>query len=346
MPLLRGTSVLLLGLVALGANTCKKAGEGEAKPPGSATADVSIPGVDTSALTPRERREWAAQVGELLAPCPDVPVSIAQCVNEKRACKACLPAAQFLLKQVQAGKPKKDREEAYSGRFDAKKVRTVVTDGSPEKGSPDATVTVVEWADFECPFCREVYPVLDKLVSRFDGQVRVVYKFYPLESHPHGEIAARAAVAAQNQGKFWEMHHKMFDNQARLEQADLERYARDIGLDLAKFRADMVSKETGDRIAKDKKQAEELGLTGTPMIFINGREVDLRTLVNLPDDLEEWVKTDIELAGKTVPPAPKATQVAGPGPSGAPSAPPAGSTNAASTAGGAPSAGAPKKDPK
>jgi protein-disulfide isomerase len=345
MPLLRGTSVLLLGLISLGANTCKKAGEGDAKPPASATAEVSIPGVDTSALTPRERREWAAQVGELLAPCPDVPVSIAQCVNEKRACKACLPAAQFLLKQVQAGKPKKDREEAYSGRFDSKKVRTVVTDGSPEKGSPDAVVTVVEWADFECPFCKEVYPVLDKLVSRFDGQVRVVYKFYPLESHPHGEIAARAGLAAQNQGKFWEMHHKMFDNQARLEQADLERYARDIGLDIAKYRADFASKETAERIAKDKKQAEELGLTGTPMIFINGREVDLRTLVNLPDDLEEWVKTDIELAGKTAAPRP-APAPGGPAPSGAPSAPPAGSTTAASTAGGAPSAGTPKKVPQ
>lgn len=339
MPLLRGTSVLLLGLIALGANTCKKAGEGDAKPPASATAEVSIPGVDTSALTPRERREWAAQVGELLAPCPEVPVSIAQCVNEKRACKACLPAAQFLLKQVQAGKPKKDREEAYAGRFDAKKVRTLVTDGSPEKGSPDATVTVVEWADFECPFCKEVYPVLDKLVSRFDGQVRVVYKFYPLDSHPHGEIAARAGVAAFNQGKFWEMHHKMFDNQSRLEQADLERYAREIGLDVAKFRADMASKETGDRILKDKQQAEQLGLTGTPMIFINGREVDLRTLVNLPDDLEEWVKTDIELAGKTAA-APRPTPAAGTA-SVAASASPSGGTTAASTA-----VPTPPKDPK
>src|SRR5436190_7001749 len=153
MPLLR-SSTLIVALVALNASTCRGKND-DTKP--AATPEVSLPEVDTSALTPRERREWASQVSELLAPCPDVPVSISQCVQEKRPCKTCLPAAQFLLKQVQAGKPKKDREDAFHGRFDAAKVRTLVTDGSPEKGSPDAVVTIVEWADFECPFCKLVY---------------------------------------------------------------------------------------------------------------------------------------------------------------------------------------------
>jgi len=177
MPFLR-SSWPLLAAVLFSGSTCSKSDPAETKTPNTpATAEVSLKGVDTSSLTPRERREWAAQVSELLAPCPDVPVSIAQCIQEQRACKACLPAAQFLLKQVQAGKPKKDREEAFHIRFDANKVRTIATGGSPEVGSPDAVVTIVEWADFECPFCKMMSPLLDDLVHRFPGQVRLVYKF-------------------------------------------------------------------------------------------------------------------------------------------------------------------------
>lgn len=256
-------------------------------------------GVDTSPLTPRERRDWAGQVTELLAPCPDTPVSIAQCVKEERGCKTCLPAAQFLLRQVQAGKAKKDREEAFHARFDPTKLKTLSIGDSPEKGASDAVVTIVEWADFECPFCRMVYSDLQKLIERFSGQLKVVFKFYPLSGHPHGEIAARAAVAAMNQGKFWEMHNLLFDNQERLEQADLERYAKQLNLDMVKFKADFTSKETGERIERDKKQGDEIGLEGTPLLYINGREVELKHLGNKPyEDLEAWIKLDIELAGK------------------------------------------------
>jgi protein-disulfide isomerase len=302
MPLLR-SSPLLFAALLLGTSTCSKPDQqGPAKPAASAV-EVNLKGVDTTQLTPRERHEWAAQVSELLAPCADTPVSIAQCVTEARSCKACLPAANFLLKQVRAGRPKKDREEAYHARFDAGKAKTLVTDGSPEIGSPDAAVTVVEWADFECPFCKMMVPVLEDLAKTYPSQVRVVFKFYPLQAHNHGEVAARAAACAQRQGKFWEMHHKLFDNQERLERGDLEGYAKDLGLDLAKFRSDFGSKEVTERIEKDKSQAEQLGLDGTPFIFINGRYVDLQKLTNAIDDIPEWVKLDIELSGQALKPA-------------------------------------------
>lgn len=288
---------------------------------GSAKADasapevssvVSIKGIDTSALTPRERREWSAQISELLSPCPDVPVSIAQCAKEERACKACVPAAQMLLKQVLAGRTKKEREEAYNARFDTKNLRTIPTDGSPEMGAADAVVTIVEWADFECPFCKMVVPILDELTHRFEGQVRLVFKFYPLPAHTHGEIAARAGAAAHAQGKFWEMHHMLFDNQERLELADIERYAKQLGMDMPKFKADFMSAQSVERIEKDKKQADDLGLDGTPMIFVNGRKVNLESLTgNVYEDLEDWLKLDIELAGKVPrPPPPKASAAA------------------------------------
>jgi protein-disulfide isomerase len=133
--------------------------------------------------------------------------------------------------------------------------------------------------------------------------VRLVFKFYPLQSHAHGELAARAAVAAMKQGKFWQMHHIMFENQERLEQTDIERYAQQIGLDLGKFRSDLGSDEIKERITKDKAQAEQLGLDGTPFIFVNGRYVNLQLLTNPVDDVPEWVKLDIELSGQPLKPA-------------------------------------------
>lgn len=294
---------ILVALVSLGAAACPgKSDPNDTKP--AASPEVSLAGVDTSSLTPRERREWAAQVSELLAPCPETPVSIAQCVKEQRPCKTCLPAAQLLLKHVKAGRTKKEREDAFHARFDANKVRTLAVEGSPSLGAADAPVVMVEWADFECPHCRLMYPMLEELVSRFPGQLRFVYKFYPIGSHPHGEIAARAAVAAMQQGKFWEMHHALFDNQDKLEQADLERYAKELKLDLPKFKSALASPETVAHIDRDKKQAEQVGLEGTPMLFINGREVALELLVNPYEDLEDWIKLDLELAGRVPAPAP------------------------------------------
>lgn len=325
------SSRALAALVLLGVCACSKPEPAQTKP--APTPEVSIPGIDTSKLMPRERREWAQQVSELLAPCPEIPVSIAVCAMEKRPCKACVPAAGFLLKQVQAGRAKKEREDAFHARFDTGTEKTIATDGSPELGSPDAIVTVVEWADFECPACRGAYPFLDDVVRRYPSQVRLVFKFYPLQAHAHGENTARAAAAAYRQGKFWEMHHILFENQEKLEPADLERYAKQLGLNVVKFRADMASKEVTERIQKDRKQAEDLGLDGTPFIFSNGRYINLQHLVGL-DDVAEWVKLDIELAGQAPKPAPSS--------SAAPSAAPGSSSTAPSSSSGAAPSSAPK----
>lgn len=294
----------LLGGSVIGGCKGKTDTPGETTPAPSASVVVDIPGMDTSTLTPRERREWQAQVGELLAPCPDVPVSIAQCIVEDRKCAACRPAADFLLKQVQAGKPKKQRQDAYEERFDPKRVKTIVVDGSPQLGPDDALVTIVEWADFECPTCRVFYPILDDIHERYPGQVRVVYKFYPLKAHPNGEIAARAGIAAANQGKFWELHHLMFDNQGRLARSDLEKLAQSLDLDMAQFKKDLTSEATTERIESDMKQADGLGLSGTPTVYINGRELDVTTLTNPFEDVEAWVALDIRLLGEVPAAAP------------------------------------------
>ena len=302
-------------LTAASFSTCRGTADNGSSTGGGKPAvvgDVELTGVDTSALTPRERREWAAYVSETLAPCTDTPVPIAQCVKEKRACARCVPAAKFLVKEVREGRTREQAIEAYKQRFENDKVKAIDTDGSPSTGAATAPVTIVEWADFECPHCRAVMPVLDATVEKFPGKVRFVFKNYPLTMHTHAEPAARAAIAAAVQGKFWEMHHKLF-KASTLEVADLERYARELGLGVDKLKADMASDATTQRIEKDKKAAEAVGFGGTPLIFINGRE--FHGTGDFPTDLEDWIRLELELAGEPAPPpSPKpSASVAAPG---------------------------------
>lgn len=287
----------LAGIAAvslLGAATCREQENSSSPEPEKATVVVDLPGVDTGDLTSREKKEWSKHVTELLAPCPDQPVSLAQCVKESRACEACKPAADFLVRQVQRGKTRSQAEAAFRARFAPDQVQTVDISDSPAKGPADAAVTIVEWADFECPFCGRAAPLMNALVDKYDGQVRVVFKQYPLSMHPNAEGAARAAYAAYKQGKFWQMHKVLFENQEALSKQDLETHAKKAGLDLKKFREDMNSLAAERFVERDKKQAEKLGLTGTPFILINGRVFSLEQF-DMAEDLEQWVRLEIKL---------------------------------------------------
>jgi protein-disulfide isomerase len=276
---MRLRAVLLVLLVACG---------GSQKSTATATEqDVELPGVDTSEFTPRERHELSAFVRELPAPCKDVAVPVGQCILEKRACTACLPAAQVIAKAVREGMSHEQVASLYKERFDASSSRSIPVDGSPSRGPEDAPVVFVEFADFECPFCQKIAPELDSLWEKRKDKVRFVYKFMPLSMHPHGELAARAAIAADMQGRFWPMHHLLFANGQHLEQSDLERYAASLGLDLDRFRADMVSPAAKARIDADRRLGDDLKVKGTPTIFIDGREYDSKV------DIAEWLDQEI-----------------------------------------------------
>jgi protein-disulfide isomerase len=249
--------------------------------------DVDLPGVDTHEFTARERHEFSQYVTQLPAPCKDVAVPVAQCVQEHRACPACLQAAQSVAKAVREGLSSEQVQAAYKQRFDPSSTRAIPVDGSPSRGPEDAPVTLVEFADFECPFCQRIAPELDKLWEARKDKVRFVYKFYPLSMHPHGEISARAAIAAAAQGKFWEMNKRLFAAGQRLDKPDLEAYAVALGLDLDKFRADMNSPETQARLDADHKLADDLNVHGTPTIFVDGRLFDSKA------DLGEWLDQEI-----------------------------------------------------
>lgn len=293
---------LLFALAASSESACRGSSGASDTPPKSTTesppAVTSIKGIDTGALTPRERREYLSYASQLLAPCPNEAVSVAQCVNEGRDCPSCFPAAKLLLKQVRDGRSRSQAEDAFYARFSEDRVKRVDLADVPFQGSDEAAITVVEFADFECPHCRVAAKVLEALIERYPGKVRVAYKFFPLSSHPNGELAARAAVAAMRQGKFWEMHALLFEKQGSLEPSSFEKFAKELGLDLNRFKVDFTSKETIERVARDRKEGEALDIAGTPAIYVNGRLYDLRKF-DLKDDLTDWIDLELELAKKS-----------------------------------------------
>ena len=140
------------------------------------------------------------------------------------------------------------------------------------RGSTQGPTTLVEYGDFECPYCAEAYPNVRELERRLGDTVRIVFRHFPLVGrHPHAELAAVAAKAAGAQGRFWEMHDRLFENQRALERADLLRYAEEIGLDLERFEADLASPELLARVRRDVESGERSGVPGTPSFFVDGR---------------------------------------------------------------------------
>jgi hypothetical protein len=260
----------------------------------NSATDVALPGVDTSSLTGRERREWSAFVAELPAPCPDQPVTVKQCVREARPCRACVPAAKFLFSQVRLGKSRSQVEETYLVRFAPDRVRQLEVGGSAWKGAKHPTVLIVEWADFQCSACAATARFIDAMVKTYPDHVRVVYKHFPLARHPFAEQAARAAVAAAKQGKFWLLHDLMYQSEQQLDDANLRHLAQQAGLDLARFEQDRADAEVAKVVARDRQLGDALELSGTPLIYVNGRHFDLNHF-SVAEDLAEWVRTEIEI---------------------------------------------------
>jgi protein-disulfide isomerase len=156
---------------------------------------------------------------------------------------------------------------------DPEKVYQIEAGSSPTLGPADAAVTIVEFADFECPFCASARPTLKKLLEVYAAKVRIVFKHHPLPIHLKALLAHKAAVAAARQGKFWEMHDLLFGSQEKLERADLKERARSLSLDLDSFERALDSPEAAGVIRADQVLAGRLGLHGVPSFFINGRFV-------------------------------------------------------------------------
>jgi protein-disulfide isomerase len=138
-------------------------------------------------------------------------------------------------------------------------------------GPSTAPATLVEYGDFECPYCGQAYPIVKQLQARFGPQLRFVFRHFPLiQVHPHAELAAEAAEAAGAQGKFWEMHDILFENQDALDVDDLVGYAVELDLDQARFLREFTGHVYAPRVLEDLIGGARSGVRGTPTFFING----------------------------------------------------------------------------
>lgn len=172
---------------------------------------------------------------------------------------------------------------------DPERAYNVPVSKSPVKGPDDAPITIVEFSDYQCPFCARSEPLIKEALAAYPTQARLVYKHFPLVAiHPQAMGAALAAAAAQRQGKFWEMHDLLFDHQEQLSTADLEHYAEKLKLDLKKWKGDLEIARA--KVARDRAEGERLDISGTPTIYINGRKYKgpLRY-----EDVKDWVDEEL-----------------------------------------------------
>jgi len=167
--------------------------------------------------------------------------------------------------------------------------RVAVAASGPARGRDDAPVTIVEFGDFQCPFCREAEGSLRTVMSRYPGQVRLVFRNLPLSNlHPNAALAAEAGVCAGRQGMFWQMHDAMYQDQSALSESALKDTAQRLGLSADDFAACLADPATKQDLETDRKAADELNVTGTPYFFINGRPLN----GSLPVERFEAVITD------------------------------------------------------
>ena len=260
-----------------------KSGPSDGKAPESADAGQAedapakdlireAPGVDLSRLAPDKREVFFEAINTEASAC-DKPHSLAVSLRDDGECRVSIHDAQFIADRVAAGAQPGDIKLDLDGVIAALKPREIDVTDRPFYGNERAPVTLVVFADFQCPVCKAEEPKLRAAVDAHKGRVKLVFKQFPLAMHARGEAAAIAAEAAYQQDQFWEMADKLFGDQQHAEDEDFLRYASELGLDVDQFQADMASEEIKAAVAKDRAEGETLDLPGTPTVFVNGREV-------------------------------------------------------------------------
>ena len=287
--------VAFLGLAALGA-TCKGS---DARPndpaPANATASevlvrapavTELKGVALYDVPPAQRADAVRILNETFCYC-GCPRTVAACLANREAC-SCVKCsdrmANFVTRMYKAGASTEDVEEqllrGFSEGYNQRPADFSQAD-QPSKGPNDAKVELVEFADFRCPHCADTFEVLLRLMKE-DPSLRVRYYYFPLSGFGEASIrAAEAAEEARQQGKFWPMARLLYRRQHAFEKADLANYAKQVGLDMARFTRAMDERIHRDKVMDDKRIGESVGVISTPSVFVNGRPFGLaRSLDN------------------------------------------------------------------
>ena len=231
--------------------------------------DFEYPDFGLDELDEGQREQLVELASVELCPCEDAEESLHDCMQHEERCEEADEETASLVEVVADDDDERDAfERRAEQRADDGQQHDFELDG-PYKGNPDADVIIVEFADFQCPHCRVAAEGVDQVYERFGGDVGIFFKNYPVGGQL-AEQAARAALAAHEQDRFWEMHQLLFENQRQIDATQIEQFAQQLGLNMERFRQDMESREANAKLAEDRREGAEAGVTGTPAIFING----------------------------------------------------------------------------
>jgi protein-disulfide isomerase len=265
---------------------------------------TTLAGVDFSGLTVQQKATVLKILREQGCSC-GCSMKMAQCRMEDPACSYSTGLAATVIQAIKDGKTADQAiQAAQTSRYGAEHQNKVLDEpvklpvaGSPVTGPMDAAVTIVEFSDFQCPYCIQAVPELEALLKVYPTQVKLIFKQFPLEIHSDAYRAATAALAAQKQGKFWEMHYALFGHHQDLSMASILNIAKELKLDEPRLRTDMESKEIHEIVAKDLQDGNNAGVEGTPTIFINGQRYNGR--IELPN-LRPLIEAELKKNGKQV----------------------------------------------
>jgi predicted DsbA family dithiol-disulfide isomerase len=255
-------------------------------------AEAKRRGLTTEALLDEEYKK--------LPPVDDAAVKSFYDQNAAQLQGAPLDAIAPRIKQHLEGEAKRQAIDALLAKADTQvlleRPRVEVRPGGQSRGPADARVTVVEFSDFQCPFCQRAKPVLDEIATRHPNDVRIVYRNLPLDAlHPRARASAEAAACAAEGNKFWEYHDKLFANNRALGDEDLRKYAKEVGLDAKAFDECVKARRHKDEIDADVEEARKIGITGTPAFVVNGIMMfGLQTA----DSLDTVIREELGKSGK------------------------------------------------
>jgi len=206
----------------------------------------------------------------VMCACGGNPADIEELKKGQKDILDRLAALDKTVQQIKTAPPAAPQRAA----MDPNKVYNIPLTSSPAKGADTAKVTVVEFADYQCPFCGQAEALVKQVLETYPKDVRLVYKQFPLTSiHPQAMAASKAALAAGRQGKFWEMHSLIFDNQRQLSPEKYTEFAEKLQLDVPQFQKDMESPEVLAQINREMQEGKAADVTGTPTIFVDGKRL-------------------------------------------------------------------------
>ena len=253
---------------------------------------TDLPMVDMSSLSPAQRQLALKIMREQGCSC-QCNMKIAECRVVDPRCTYSRGLASVIIENVRAGKTEPRIVAAMAASKFAHLIEQpperlledpvpLRTGGAPELGPKDARVTLVEFSDFQCPYCAKAAPQVEAILKAYPKDVKLFYKQFPLDTHPQAKMAAEASLAAFKQGKFWELHDKMFANYRSLSRENVLVWAKALGLDMPRFEKDMNSPLTRAVVERDTAEGDQAGVEGTPTIFVDGKRfngpIDLQVL--------------------------------------------------------------------